>query len=248
MTRTTDCDLAVLDDDAGSCSANPSHCLGGDASQDRFPCTTNVDCTASGGTCTDACPTGRCVQLCLAADNPFFPPGFGGESADDPEEGLCAAGPPTYHCSGATDTFRICAKAQADGSCPATCSISAAACDPLNPCPSGEGVCQSANVPNSCSLAAVCEAGVDGILGNTDDFPGAGICVADARNCNLLPIVAEGGDTLNGNGDPTNVRAVSTFCIPDTSNNAINSTAGLGGTGRLRQDGVNVTNGFTTLP
>ena len=105
----------------------------------------------------------------------------------------------------------------------------------------------TSSVPG-CELAKVCEAGIDGVLGNADDFPGAGICVPDARNCFVQPVSGEGGDTLNGNGDPTNVNAVSTFCIGSTSNNAINSTAGLGGPGRLRQIGVNVTNGFATLP
>ncbi len=245
----TTCDLGVNDGDAcdedtdcpgGTCSENPTHCLG-DVAFDRFPCATNGDCGT--GTCEDACPTGRCVPLCLTADNAFFPPGFGGDSADDPEEGLCAAGPPFPHCSGAADSFRICFEQDVDAGCLATCSISGNPCSPVVPCPNGEGECAG-----PCQNANLCEAGVDEVLGNDDDFPGAGVCIRDARNCFAQPIGSEGGDTLNGNGDPTNVRAVSTFCIPPTTNSAINAVTGLGGPGRLRQNGVNVTNGFTTLP
>jgi hypothetical protein len=237
-------DGAACDEDSdcsggGTCTGNPTHCIG-DPATERLPCTSNAQCGT--GTCVDACPSGRCVQLCLPADHPLFPPDFG-YRPDDPEEGICAAGPPTYHCSGWADDFRVCDKEKADASCDATCSISSNPCDPLNPCPEGEGTCQG-----PCQLAQVCEAGIDGILGNGDDFPGAGICIPDARNCFVPGLHAEGGDTLNGEGDPNNVKAVSTFCVPATSNNAINSTAGLGGPGRLRQTGVNVTNGFTTLP
>jgi hypothetical protein len=245
---------AACDEDSdcsggGTCTGNPTHCLGGDNSQNRLPCATNADCSVSGGTCTDACPSGRCVQLCLTADDPFFPDGFG-RNPDDPEEGLCAAGPPTFHCSGEMDNFRTCFRELAEGSCPATCSISGIPCGPLTPCPDPQvdGVCKSANSPDSCTLGKLCEAGPDGILGNTDDFPGAGICVSDARNCHLNPLIAEGGDTLNGDGDPENVKTVAMFCIAATGNNSINSTAGLGGPGRLRQTGQNVTNGFTSLP
>jgi hypothetical protein len=242
---------AACDEDSdcgggGTCSGNPSHCTG-DPGFDRLPCANNGDCGV--GTCGDACPSGRCVQICLPGDDPLFPPGFGFRP-DDPEEGYCAGGPPTYHCSGAADTFRLCSREEAEGSCTATCSVSSIPCDPLTPCPDPviDGVCQSAPVFDSCKLAKVCEAGVDGILGNADDFPGAGICVADARNCFVQNAISEGGDTINGNGDPENVRAVSTFCVGSTTNNAINSTAGLGGPGRLRQNGINATNGFTTLP
>jgi hypothetical protein len=235
---------AACDEDSdcsggGTCSNNPEHCLG-DPATDRLPCTTNGDCGL--GTCVDACPTGRCTQVCLPADHPLFPPDYG-YRPDNPEEGLCAAGPSTYHCSSAADDFRLCDKEKAEAPCNATCSVSGNPCSPINPCPPAEGTCSG-----PCQLAQVCEAGVDGFLGNADDFPGAGICVPDARNCFVPGLNAEGGDTLNGNGDPSNVRAVSTYCVPATTNSAINSTAGLGGPGRLRQQGVNVTNGFATLP
>ena len=46
----------------------------------------------------------------------------------------------------------------------------------------------------------------------------------------------------NGLGDPTNVRSVSTYGIGATANSTVNNSAGLGGPGRLRQQGENVVN------
>lgn len=255
----TTCSNGVLacDEDAdctnpGTCTKNPNHCDPADSPPNlaSVGCDDNTDC--GGGTCVDACPGGICVPLCLQADDPQFPPGFGGESADDPEEGLCAAGPAFYHCDGEGNTFIICDKEASEGGCSAVCAASCGPggvpsggsggpCDELSDCPSGEVCC------GDCELSRLCDAGINGIIGDSDDQPGAGSCFADARNCFVNDLAAEGGDTLNGNGDPTNVRAVSTYCVPATSNNAINSTAGLGGPGRLRQLGVNVPS-FTTLP
>jgi hypothetical protein len=48
--------------------------------------------------------------------------------------------------------------------------------------------------------------------------------------------------------DSTTIRTASTFCIAPTGNIAIDGSAGLGGPGRLRQRGINATNGFTSLP
>lgn len=251
----------------GTCTSNPTHCVG-DPAYDRVACTTNGDC---GGiaTCEDACPSGKCVPLCLPSNDPLFPVGAG-RFPDDPEEGLCAAGPSTYHCSSPNFDYVQCESTGAESNCVATCSVSNAPCDPLNPCPPGDGVCTSvakicSNAPTACTTnsdcsgggtcthagceaARYCEAGADGILGNSNDTPGAGVCVEDVRNCFQYPIAAEGGDTYNGNGDPTNARAVSVFCIPPTASPTINNTAGLGGPGRLRQNGENVSNGFLSLP
>ena len=97
-------------------------------------------------------------------------------------------------------------------------------------------------------MARDCEAGGDGILGTEDDVPGAGICVAAERSCFLDPLTAEGGSTLNGLGDPTNVNLVSVFCFGKVANNpAFNFSAGFGGPGRVRVRGVNVPN-FASIP
>jgi hypothetical protein len=210
----------------GTCSANPTHCSG-DPAFERFSCSANADCGL--GTCVDACPEGRCVPLCIAADA-------------DPEDGVCAAGPTAYHCSGEKDVFRTCTDADSKAGCSATCSASATPCQANTDCPTGES-CLGA-----CALARNCEAGGDGQLGTFDDLPGAGICIGDNRNCFLDPIAGEGGDTYNGQGDPNNSKSVSVYCIGKTSATAINTSAGIGGAGRLRQSGVNVTSGFTSLP
>jgi hypothetical protein len=210
----------------GTCSGNPTHCTG-DPAFERFGCTTNADCGL--GNCVDACPSGRCLPLCV-------PDGV------DPEDGVCAAGPTAYHCDGAQDSFRTCTETEAAGGCGATCSVAATPCASASECPVGE-TCQG-----SCELAKLCEAGPDGVLGNFDDQPGAGICVGDNRNCFLDPITGEGGDTINGEGDPVNVKSVSIYCLGATNSSAINTAAGLGGPGRLRQRGVNLTSGFTSLP
>ncbi len=208
----------------GSCSDNPTHCTG-DPAFELNACVANSDCGS--GACVDACPAGRCVPLCMAD------PG-------DPEDGVCAAGPPTYHCGGFAESFRQCTSAEAGGSCDATCNKSGDPCITASECPTGES-CEG-----SCDLARNCEAGSDGTLGNADDIPGAGICVSDFRQCPLFGV--EGGDTLNGKGDPTNVRTVASFCLSATGSAAVNETAGIGGPGRLRQAGTNATNGFEQLP
>ncbi len=215
-----------LDCPGSSCSANPTHCIG-DPSTELNGCATNADCGL--GTCVDACPSGRCVPLCVA-------------SGSDPEDGICAAGPPRYHCNGEHLDYISCFVGQAEGSCSATCSGTNAPCTSIRDCPSGE------TCDGTCDLARLCEAGNDGILGTVDDNVGAGICVVDTRNCFLPGIHAEGGDIFNGKGDPDNAYSVSTFCIGATGDNAINTTAGIGGPGRIRSRSLNVSNGFTSLP
>jgi hypothetical protein len=208
----------------GACDANPLHCTG-DPAFEHFSCTTNADC--GGGVCGDACPGGRCVPLCVP-------------DPSDIEDGICAAGPPTFHCSGLSDSFRVCGETELNGTCDAVCSQSAAACDSDYDCAVGEK-CQG-----ECTAARLCEAGVDGILGTSDDIPGAGVCVSDTRECPIYGI--EGGDIYNGHGGPVAVKSVAAFCLSATGNGGINQVTGIGGPGRLRQYGVNVTNGFAILP
>lgn len=209
-----------------SCSDNPTHCTG-DPGTERNPCTTNGDCGL--GTCVDACPSGRCVPLCL--------PELG-----DPEDGVCAAGPPIYACDSEKFGFS-CGQAAAEGGCAATCSISATPCDSIDDCPIGE-TCNGA-----CAKAQFCEAGVDGILGppSDDDFLGAGNCVAKPHSCNLNPISVEGGDTLNGLGTSTDYLRTSIWCFGSTDSGAVNTTAGFGGPGVIRERGTNVMN-TTSIP
>jgi hypothetical protein len=208
----------------GTCSDNPTHCTG-DPSFERNPCTTNVDCGV--GTCGDACPSGRCVPLCL--------PELG-----DPEDGVCAAGPARFSCDSEKFGF-LCTQASAEAGCAATCSVSATPCDSIEDCPTGE------TCAGSCENARDCEAGTDGTLGTSDDFLGAGNCIAKTRGCNLNPIMVEGGDTLNGNGTSTDYLRSSIWCFGRTQNGGVNTTSGFGGPGVIRERGTNVMN-TTSIP
>jgi len=55
------------------------------------------------------------------------------------------------------------------------------------------------------------------------------------RECFTNPIVAEGGSTLNGDGDPTNIYSSSIYCVPPTSRNVIDLVTGFGGPGRTQE-------------
>ncbi|HET9063327.1 MAG TPA: hypothetical protein VFO62_08570, partial [Candidatus Binatia bacterium] len=231
----TTCEGGALDGQAcdetsdcpgGDCSRNPLHC-NGDPDFARVACTTNADCGS--GECVDACPSGRCVPLCIPR-------------MEDPEEGLCAAGPPLYHCSGALESFRTCGREQAEASCDAVCDTSLTPCASHEDCPLGE------RCVGPCESARECAAGDDGVMGSADDIPGGGVCVEDTRTCPLDPVEAEGGDTFNGRGSPDHPYSVATFCLGRTNNPGVNSIVGVGGPGRLRRAGTYVTNGFAALP
>ncbi|HYC55085.1 MAG TPA: hypothetical protein VEL28_09120 [Candidatus Binatia bacterium] len=203
----------------GTCSTNPLACNGG--SNPGNACGSNTDC-GGGGVCGDACPGGRCVPLCM-------------------EKGKCSGG--------TNDGGNCGVDAQCGGG---TCVVTTEF---------EEGVCAAGerfhcNGPGqefrTCSrpnegTQGNCEAGADLVLGTNDDNPGAGVCIVDVSNCFVNDGAAEGGDIFNGRGDPTNVRSVTTFCIPASSSDSVNATAGLPGPGRLRQPSRVVPN-FTTLP
>ena len=59
---------------------------------------------------------------------------------------------------------------------------------------------------------------------------------------------AEGGSTLNGKGDPTNDLTAVAYCYAATNNAGINGTSGFGGPGRVLYKGLNISNGFTSIP
>jgi len=214
---------ATCDEDAdcsggGTCTANPKICDGG-ANLD-MACTTDGDCP--GSTCVVACPGGLCTPLCA-------------------EKGVCNGGANNglgcsvdYACPGGTCDVVD----SEDGVC--------AAGPPLYNC-NGKGHEFRPCLPAFEGTTSGCEAGVDGVVGTEDDYVGAGICVATTRGCFVNNGHAEGGDTLNGQGGPTQTKSVTVFCIPASSSSSVNSTAGMPGPGRLRQRGIVVPN-FTVLP
>ena len=199
----------------------------GDPAFEHVACTTNGDCGL--GACVDACPSGRCVPLCVAR-------------IDDPDEGVCAAGPPRYHCSGALESFRECDRARAEASCAAVCDTSLTPCSAREDCPMAEACV------GSCEKARSCAAGTDGVMGTTDDIVGAGVCVEDATACPLPTVEAEGGDVFNGKGDASSPLSAAAFCLGKSNSAALNGVVGVGGPGRLRRAGRYVTNGFSALP
>ncbi len=247
-----------------TCSNNPTHCEGNPAT-DLQLCATNGDC-GLGGTCTDACPGGRCVPLCLPSNDPHF----GALAGSDPADGFCAGGSPRYHCSGAKFDFLSCTAGDAAAGCSATCSVSATPCNDSSQCPAGE------NCAGECPAARLCGAGSDSTLGNANDQPGAGICVEDPRHCavsdvtktcTILPGDAPGSaqqpcsvDTdctdfparlcdgpaatfsAVGIPDVSNPTNVSVYCVRPTNSPTVNLSSGLGGPSRLRQGGISVPN------
>ena len=93
-----------------------------------------------------------------------------------------------------------------------------------------------------CGLARDCEAGADGILGTSDDVAGAGICIADQRECFTHPVTGVGlaaGLTLHD--------SAATFCFGATLNSGINAAAGFGGPVRIKLRGTNLPN-FSSIP
>jgi hypothetical protein len=213
------------DCDGGTCATNPLHCTG-DPLFAQFACTSNADC--GGGTCGDACPGGRCVPLCL----PTL----------DPVQGECAAGPEIAHCTGGFYVGKGCPIVAANAGCSATCSVTPGPCVMDSDCPSGE------SCAGACPHAGECEAGDNGIIGDSDDNVGAGACEFFPRSCFLDPIGGEGGTTDNGQGDPDNANTAVTWCFGATTHVATNITSGFPGPGRVLAKGTNVTNGFTSIP
>ena len=226
-------DLEVCNQDSscpgGTCPAAALCTIGGGApngpcsegSCNPDDCVVALDCDG-GATCDNACPSGRCTPLCTA-------------------RGIC---------NGGDRDGKFCA---IDADC-----VGGGTCVPDDP---EEGACAQGNFEHcdgpgwgfiSCSPLQVdteagCEGGVNGITGDADDNVGAGYCRADINNCFVNDGAAEGGDTINGNGDPTHTLSVAAYCIPASTSSAVNTTAGLPGAGRIRQPALVVPN-FTVLP
>lgn len=210
----------------GSCSRNPMHCVKGAANKLQTACANDAACdTAPGsgdGICADACPTGRCVPLCGelgACDAASDNAGANCLLDNHCEGGLCGPGDPE------------------EGACVAG--------PPLFHCNGDKKdfiICQESQA----GTRAGCEWGPNGVEGDVDDIPGAGECISDFPGCFVNDAQAEGGDIFNGRGDSTNFHTVALYCVPPSTNIGVNLVGGVGGPGRLRQDGVNVPN-YTRL-
>lgn len=211
------CDESSDCSGGGTCTGNPGSCSGG--SNPGAACNVGIAGTClGGGVCAaDQCPTGICTPLCLAS----------GE------------------CSGGTNDGGNCAT---DVQCPGggTCNVvdteeGYCAAGTFNHC-DGPGHEFRTCTPGDVGTQNSCEAGTaDNIVGNVNDFVGAGYCIADVKKCFYNGGAAEGG------GTPTHNDVNATYCIAATANSSVNATAGLPGPGRIRQP-VTVLPNFTTLP
>ena len=203
-----DGDLCAQDKDCKVCTGGNAQLLG-------HPCQRDEECN-----------TGHLTHDGVCAVE-------GGVTCDlfDSEEGLCGAGPQKFQCTGAGYTTLPCTLDR--GKCLA------------NTCTEGSAskIGQACNYAIDCLVDGVpiqegCEAGDDGILGNSDDHPGAGACEPRPQDCYFNNGLAEGGDTINGKGDPSDVKLVTTFCTPPNGSNAIDDTSGFGGPSRVRRHGA----------
>ncbi len=223
------CEFLACDEDsdctAGSCSLNPTHCTAGAPNDIGQECAANADCdTTPGqgdGLCGDACPGGRCVALCV-------------------QEG---------HCSGGTRDGGVCGSTEQcpDGACAITDpEEGVCAAGPIKYRCNGEGYRTQPCTAADLGTTKRCEDGTDGIPGTQDDLPGAGICVQMVKECHYNRSWSEGGDTLNGLGDPTDYFLVAVSCVPPSPSPTANEISGFGGPWRVRRWGVVAAN-FTSI-
>lgn len=221
---------SACDEDAdcegGTCTGTANKCTAGGPVSLGASCSVNADCDSGGGggdgVCEPACPGGLCTPLCVAqgiCDGASAFPGTTCTLDEDCDGGTCLA----------DDPF--------DGNC---------AAGPTNYRCDGEGFTGNPCVAGNVGTETGCEFGPDGSPDTADDLPGAGICRPVKQECFLDNGYAEGGTTLNGLGDPSNVSWVSVVCTP-RGVSAINPVSGFGGPQRLRRKGT-VTMNVETLP
>lgn len=158
----------------------------------------------------------------------------GGVTCDlsDPEDGLCASGPQSLRCTGAGFTTVPCELHY--GTCTESLCTKGSPSKRNQPCTVGSDCVDDVNVP----VSSGCETGIDSLPGTADDIPGAGECEPTPVSCFYNNGFAEGGDTLNGQGSPTNVNINAAFCTPANSNTGVNAASGFGGPSRVRRQGT----------
>lgn len=189
-------------------------CTGGNPSMLGQPCNRDSNCdltNAFGGGVCAAAPGVTCTL-------------------SDPEDGLCAAGPDKFRCTGAGFTTLPCEFN--NGTCSlGTCTDGSAS--KIGSSCTVAGDCLENGVP----IAIGCENGNDGVPGGGDDHPGAGDCERRPQDCFVNNGQAEGGDTLNGDGTPSDVKLAAAFCVPPNGNPSIDNVSGFGGPSRIRRSG-----------
>jgi hypothetical protein len=235
---------------AGVCSK--SHCFGG--TNDGLTCASNSQCTDTNGVIDGECQ----IDLCTVGGAPCT-------------DGECI--PDNCNTNADCEMGVTCEDVCGGGLCTPLC-VERGECDggdrdgsfcALNKDCTGGGSCVNPNEQEgacangvffhcdgpgwqfvSCSPSQDgtqkgCEWGTDLIPNGPNRQPGAGFCRGDVSHC----FVNDG--TATGGGDATNAFSVAAFCIPASTNSAINSTAGLPGPGRIRQPATVLIN-FDQLP
>ncbi len=213
----------------GTCSGNPTHCTA-PAANFQNSCSIDADCDSSAGAgdgiCADACPGGRCTPFCVETGTCVggTKSGFDcGTNADcdgggvctgpfNPNEGVCAAGPPFSHCGGLGFDFIVCTAGMVgtQTNCEAGVDGVLGTDDDVP----GAGFCIE-DVRN-CYLT-------DPVTGEIGSAEGGDIFNGQVDAA-------------------TNYKTASAYCIPDSTASSVNTTAGLGGPGRQQATGVNVPN------
>jgi hypothetical protein len=215
------CTGGARDGDACATVKDCSVCTGGNPHLAGRPCARNENCD-----------TGY-----QSGDGVCAPEGGVTCDISDPEDGLCAVGPRKFRCTGAGYTSLPCSFENG------TCLLGI--CTKGSPSKIGQSCSFAIDcLENGVPIAKGCESGNDGILGNSDDTPGAGDCEPRPEDCFVNNGFAEGGDTLNGQGSPSDVKLVATFCTPPNGSPAIDGVSGFGGPSRIRRGG----SAFVNIP
>jgi hypothetical protein len=149
----------------------------------------------------------------------------------DPEDGLCASGPSDTRCNGAGFTTVPCELEY--GTCESNVCTDGSPAKRGLACVVGSDCVDIPNVP----VSSGCETGNDSLPGTADDIPGAGECELRPTDCFVNNGHAEGGDTLNGEGSPSDVNVNACFCVPPGQEDVVNDASGFGGPSRIRRQG-----------
>ncbi|HEY2774729.1 MAG TPA: hypothetical protein VGK20_11845 [Candidatus Binatia bacterium] len=215
------CHNGARDGDVCSTLDHCKQCTAGNPSMIGVACDTNSRCNTALGSGDGVCAALPGVTCDLA----------------DPNDGLCAAGPTKFRCNGTGYTT-------------VPCDLNYGECSPQHVCKKGnqDKIGSACTVDANCldhantPVSSGCETGPDTVAGTADDIPGAGECEPRPEDCFVNNGFSEGGDTINGNGSPTNVYVNAAFCVPPNANSAVNTASGFGGPSRIRRKGTAVVN------
>ncbi len=221
---------AGLDCDAGGVGTDLCPCMVCSGDQ-TFPCDSDSDCAALGGSCSGA-PNGGGVACnsnaaCTAAD--IGPCNNLGRCTRKTSK-LCGTNADCQNQNVGPCNLQTCT-ADGMGSAPQPNFCTDDICTDQG---GGQGTCASGPSFKFCDgLVKADGAGINSCSLNADCAGGYGNCTIETpADCFLDPIVA------TGVADPQFPVAGAVFCIPPTSNSGVNDSAGLPGPGRVLSQGA----------